>query len=156
MFAFPPCTHLAVSGARWWKGKGLRLLAEAIALVGRAAEVCDESEAPWMIENPVGALSTHWRKPDYSFDPCDYGGYLNPPGDEYTKKTHLWTGNGFNIPLPKYVFPVDGSRMHTMAPSDDRANLRSETPMGFAQAVFEANHKSCERQAMRSAEESRK
>ncbi len=145
VFAFPPCTHLACSGARWWKGKGLRALAESIELVARSAELCEESGAPWMIENPIGALSSHWRAPDSMFDPCDYGGYLNPPGDEYTKRTCLWTGNGFVIPLPKPVFPYEGSKMHLMSPSEDRANLRSETPAGFARAVFEANHKQTRR-----------
>ncbi len=141
VFAFPPCTHLACSGARWWKGKGLRALAESIELVARSAEICEESGAPWMIENPIGALSSHWRAPDAMFDPCDYGGYLNPPGDEYTKRTCLWTGGGFVVPLPKPVFPYEGSKMHLISPSDDRANMRSETPSGFALAVFEANHK---------------
>lgn len=139
LFAFPPCTDLAASGARWWKGKGLTSLAAAIGLVGRCAELAEKSNAPWMIENPIGALSTHWRRPDAQFDPCDYGGYLNPPGDEYTKRTCLWTGNGFMVPIPKPVFPIEGSRMHLVPPSDDRANIRSETPEGFARAVFLAN-----------------
>lgn len=141
VFAFPPCTDLASSGARWWKGKGLTALSKAIALVGRCAELGEKSNAPWMLENPIGSLSTHWRKPDAQFDPCDYGGYLDPEGDAYTKRTCLWTGNGFVVPIPKPVFPIEGSRMHLIPPSEDRANLRSETPMGFARAVFEANHK---------------
>lgn len=69
MFAFPPCTDLAVSGARWWRGKGLSALSKAIGLVGRAAELCNDSGAPWMLENPIGCLSSHWRKPDAQFDP---------------------------------------------------------------------------------------
>lgn len=139
VFAFPPCTDLASSGARWWKGKGLRALSVAIELVARCAEICEQSGAPWMIENPIGALSTHWRKPDFAFDPCDYGGYLSPEGDFYTKRTCLWVGGGFNIPIPRPVFPYEGSKMHLISPSAERANLRSETPMGFAQAVFGAN-----------------
>jgi hypothetical protein len=39
-----------------------------------------------MIENPVSTVSIYWRNPDYKFDPCDYGGYLKPAGDAYTKK----------------------------------------------------------------------
>ena len=139
VFAFSPCTDLAVSGARWWKDKGLRRLGEAIQIVGACLDVCESSAAPWMIENPIGALSTHWRKPDAKFDPCDYGGYLTPPGDAYTKRTCLWIGGGFVVPTPKPVFPVEGSRMHLIPPSPDRANIRSETPAGFARAVFEAN-----------------
>ena len=132
VFAFPPCNHLSVSGARWFKGKGLRLFAEAILLVAAAAEICESFGAPYMIENPVSTLSTYWRKPDYTFDPCDYG-------DPYTKKTCLWTGNGFVMPEKNRVEPTDGSKMHKMGPSSDRARKRSETPMGFARAVFEAN-----------------
>ena len=139
VFAFPPCTHLAASGARWWKGKGLKALAEGIELVGRCADLCDKLDAPWMIENPIGCLSTHWRRPDAQFDPCDFGGYLDPPGDHYTKRTCLWVGNGFIVPIPKPVLPIEGSRMHLVSPSNDRANVRSETPMGFARAVFLAN-----------------
>ena len=132
VFAFPPCTHLAVSGARWFSGKGLGKLAESIHLFHVAAKICEWSGAPYLIENPVSVISSHWRKPDHSFDPCDYG-------DPYTKKTCLWTGGGFVMPPKNRVAPTDGSRMHLLPPSSDRANLRSETPMGFARAVFEAN-----------------
>ena len=137
-FAFPPCTDLAVSGARWFSEKGLRVRGEAIALVGRAEEICKWTEVPYLIENPVSILSTHWRKPDERFHPYEYGGYLNPPGDGYSKATCLWTGNGFVMPEPRPV-PSEGSRMHLLPPSDERADIRSATPPGFAQAVFEAN-----------------
>ena len=86
-FAFPPCTDLAVSGNRWIREKGLRARGEAITLVGRAEEVCEWAEAPYLIENPVGILSTHWRSPDTLFHPYEYGGYLSPSGDGYSKKT---------------------------------------------------------------------
>lgn len=43
------------------------------------------------------------------------------------------------MPEKRGIEPVDGSRMHLLPPSEDRANLRSRTPIGFAQAVFEAN-----------------
>lgn len=100
------------------------------------------SGAPFMIENPVGALSRHMGEPDHIFDPCDYAGYLEEPTPEaYTKKTCLWTGNGFVMPEPKRVVPILGSKMHLMAPSDDRADERSVTPRGFAEAVFLANGK---------------
>jgi hypothetical protein len=139
-FGFPPCTHLASSGARWWKGKGLMALSESIALVARCAWLFDSLGCPWMIENPVGALRTHWREPDYKFDPCDYAGYLaDPTPDAYTKRTCLWVGGGFTMPEPMPVVPILGSKMHLLPPSDDRAALRSETPRGFASAVFRAN-----------------
>jgi len=129
---FPPCTHLAVSGARWFKGKGLFALSESIEMFAHAVRLAELMGAPYMIENPVSVVSTHWRKPDYKFDPCDYG-------DPYTKKTCLWVGNGFVMPQTNPVAPELGSMMHKLPPSEDRANLRSETPMGFARAVFEAN-----------------
>lgn len=133
-FAFPPCTHLAVSGARWFKKKGLRALSEAIDIFGACVELCQSTGAPWMVENPVSVISTHFRKPDFTFDPCDYG-------DPWTKKTCLWTGNGFIMPPPKRVFPVLGSKTTKFSPSPNRSQLRSETPMGFARAVFSVNHK---------------
>lgn len=148
VFSFTPCTDLASSGARWWKGKGLRRLAASIELVAVSVEIAEAADAPWMIENPIGALSTHWKKPDAQFDPCEFAGYLEDPSPEaYTKRTCLWIGNGFRVPLPKPVFPILGSKMHVMSPSTERANLRSETPMGFAKSVFEANRKLVERAA---------
>jgi hypothetical protein len=146
-FAFPPCTHLAGSGARWFVTKGLPPLIEALQIVDRCREVCEAAGCPWLIENPVGRLSTCWRKPDYTFDPCDFGGYLTPEGDHYTKKTCLWTGGGFVMPRPRPVMPIEGSKIHLLPPSPDRANLRSETPMGFARAVFEANRHLAEARA---------
>jgi hypothetical protein len=139
LFAFPPCTHVAVSGARWFQDKGLGGLIESLELFEAAVRIAEWTKAPYMIENPVSTVSTYWRKPDYTFDPCDYGGYLSPPGDAYTKKTCLWTGNGFVMPKPRRVVPAEGSRMHRLPPSKYRAGLRSETPRGFARAVFEAN-----------------
>jgi hypothetical protein len=146
VFAFPPCTHFAVSGARWFKDKGLDVLIEALEIVNACRKICEASGAPWMLENPVGTLSTitesYWQAPSHSFNPNDYG-------DPYTKKTMLWTGGGFVMPpivrpgdllsAPTWVEPTEGSKMHLLPPSADRADLRSETPMGFARAVFEAN-----------------
>src|SRR5687767_9567760 len=62
VFAFPPCTHLAVSGARWFKSKGLRALSEGLELVDRCRSICEWSGAPWMLENPVSTLATYWRE----------------------------------------------------------------------------------------------
>jgi len=137
--AFPPCTHLAVSGARWFKGKGLRKLADSINLFATATEFCESVNAPYIIENPVSTISTYWRKPDYSFHPWQYSGI--EPKDNYTKKTCLWTGGGFVMP----EYNIDDSigkpddRIHKAPPSPDRGNFRSATPLGFAEAVFQAN-----------------
>ena len=142
VFAFPPCTNLAVSGARWFQDKGLQGLIDGLEVVEACRKICEASGAPWMLENPVSTLSTYWRKPDFMFDPCDYAGYLDDPAPEaYTKRTCLWTGGGFVMPEKRRVEPVLGSKMHLLPPSADRANLRSRTPAGFAKAVFMANGK---------------
>ena len=135
---WPPCTDMAVSGARWFRGKGLFALADSIRLFGHAANVAEWLGAPYVIENPVSTISTYWRKPDETFDPADFAGYLENPEDEaYTKKTCLWTGHGFTMPPKRSVEATQGSKMHLMAPSPDRAELRSATPVGFARAVFQ-------------------
>lgn len=141
VFAFPPCTDLANSGARWFKDKGLRALIEALELVETCRDWCESSDAPWMLENPVGQLSTYWRKPDFIVNPCDFAGWADDPDAEaYTKKTCLWTGGGFRPPAPKPVEPILGSLMHFVPPGPDRADIRSVTPSGFARAVFNENY----------------
>ena len=137
--AFPPCDHLAVSGARWFKGKGLRALARSVELFATAAEFCEWSGAPYLIENPVSTISTYWRKPDHTFSPHQYAGFEST--DNYTKKTCLWVGGGFVMPEP---FTLEGApepddRIHKMPPSPERAAMRSQTPQGFALAVYTAN-----------------
>jgi len=137
--AFPPCDHLAVSGARWFAGKGLGKLALGIQMFERAAFWCDWLGAPYFIENPVSTISSYWRKPDYTFHPWQFSGH--EPNDAYTKKTCLWVGGGFVMPKPFFeagVKPDD--RIHKAPPSLERANFRSATPRGFSQAVFVANH----------------
>ena len=139
VFAFPPCTDFAVSGARWFKDKGLAGLGSAIELVERARDICEWADAPWMLENPIGTLSTYWRKPNHTFHPHDFTGL--EPADNYTKKTCLWTGNGFVMPEARRDFTLSApdDRIHKAPPGDERANFRSATPRGFAKAVFEAN-----------------
>ena len=140
--AYPSCQNLACSGARWFKGKGLRALASGINMFATAADFCEYvntfQATPYYIENPVSTISTYWRKPDYSFHPWHYSGL--EPADCYTKKTCLWTGGGYNHPAPNCdpdCQPDD--RIHKAAPGPERANFRSATPAGFARAVFLAN-----------------
>lgn len=141
--AFPPCTHVAVSGARDFARKRGIMLRDALETYEAACMAVAWSGAPGFVENPVGVLSTiipHVGKPDYWFHPSDYAGYLaDPTQDAYTKKTGLKAFNGFVMPPRKPVEPVQGSRMHLLTPSDDRADLRSATPAGFALATFLAN-----------------
>jgi hypothetical protein len=97
-----------------------------------------------MLENPVGILSNvpHIGKPDFYFDPADYTAFEYD--DHYTKKTCLWTGNGFVMPPaardPRWTGIKPDNRIHFASPGDDRADFRSMTPMGFARAVFASNH----------------
>ena len=139
---FPPCTHLAVSGARWFKGKGLRALQESIGFFATAAEVCEAMGAPYLIENPVSTISTYWRPADHKFHPAWYAGYSDG-SDNYTKETHLWTGNGFvmppRMPAGDLLEGPDTTYIHHQPPGEQRANIRSATPPGFAKAVYEAN-----------------
>ncbi|NUX58694.1 hypothetical protein [Paraburkholderia youngii] len=141
--AFPPCDHLAVSGARWFKGKGLRLLAKSVELFATAAEFCEWSGAPYLIENPVSTISSYWRAPDRLFHPYEFTGY--EPMDNYTKKTCLWTGGGFVMPEPSRVpYALIGApddRIHKCPPGPERHNIRSATPLGFARACFAYNER---------------
>ena len=144
--AFPPCTDVAVSGARWFRAKGLAGLIQALTLVERCRTIAEATDAPWFLENPVSTISTYWRKPDHTFHPYEYGGYPGGAGDGYTKKTCLWTGGGFVMPDPDPI-PLDPdthNRIHHASPGPDRSNVRSATPVGFAQAVYQANRPAAE------------
>lgn len=167
VFGWPPCDDLAGSGAKHWAKKrqanpGFQEDALDRALSVRyVGEMCG---APWLIENPVGALSTLWRKPDHIFSPHQYGGYCPdgphprwpeyiPEKDAYSKKTCLWSGNGFIMPKKDAVEPevhevrkkdgtvTRGSRQWAKlgGKSMKTKNIRSATPRGFSKAVFLAN-----------------
>lgn len=139
--AFPPCTHVTVAGARDFATKRGQMLRDALETFEACRQAAAWSGAPYMIENPVGVLSSipHIGKPDHYFHPCDYTAY--EPADNYTKKTCLWTGNGFVMPAPARAegLPPPDDRIHKCPPSADRADIRSATPLGFARAVFAAN-----------------
>lgn len=140
--AFPPCTHVAVSGARDFILKGGNMLRDALETFEACRLAAQWSRAPYFLENPMGILSSipHIGKPSHIFEPFQYAGYLaDPSSDAYTKKTGLWTGGGFVMPSKRPVDPIDGSKMWKLSPGDDRADKRSATPAGFSRAVFEAN-----------------
>ncbi|MCP3852779.1 MAG: Dcm methylase [Gammaproteobacteria bacterium] len=152
--AFPDCTNTAVSGALHFQKKGARALSLSLDLFATAKEIGEWSKAPYMIENPVSTFSTYCGKPDYIFNPFEYGGYLPEDDshplwpdyiaarDAYPKKTCLWTGGGFAMPDKREVTPEEGfSRQHKKlgGKSLKTKNIRSATPRGFAMAVFMAN-----------------
>lgn len=123
MVAHPPCTHLAVSGARWFKDKQAEQ-AEALDFVRRLMAAPIERIA---IENPISIISTKIRKPDQIIQPWQFG-----HGE--TKATCLWLKN---LPLLTPTNIVEGreARVHKMPPSPDRWKKRSETFQGIAVAM---------------------
>jgi hypothetical protein len=133
--AFPPCDHLAVSGARWFAGKGLDALALSVTLFSKAAFWAEWFGAPYLIENPVSTMSTYWRKPDHTFHPWQYCGLC--PDDCYTKKTCLWTGGGFVMPPPRHPDNVEpDDRIHKAPPlAGSRAHSQHDTGRFCARGV---------------------
>jgi hypothetical protein len=122
MICHPPCTHLAVSGARWFKEKQ-KEQAEALEFVelllnAPIHKIC--------LENPISIISSRIRKPDQIIQPWQYG-----HGE--TKATCLWLKN---LPLLKPTNIVEGreARVHKMPPSPNRWKERSRTFQGIADA----------------------
>ena len=155
---FPPCTDLAGSGARHWQGKFTRdryFQAKAALILEQCRTIGTLSGAPWFFENPRGAASGIMGPPNFSFNPCDFGGYLPeddehplwpdylPPRDAYPKETFIWAGSGFIRPDPKPVDALDYYPGWKKLGGKSRRTkkIRSATPRGWAQAVFEANYK---------------
>jgi hypothetical protein len=123
MIAHPPCTHLAVSGARWFKDKQAEQ-AEALAFV---AELLAAPIARIALENPVSIISSRIRKPDQIVQPWQFG-----HGE--TKATCLWL-KGLPLLRPTQVVAGREARVHRLPPSRDRWKLRSVTFQGIADAM---------------------
>ena len=123
MVAHPPCTHLAVSGARWFHKKRQEQ-DEALGFVRRLMSAPIEQIA---IENPVSVISSNIRKPDQIIHPWMFG-----HGE--TKATCLWLKN--LPPLqPTNVVAGRENKVHRMPPSAHRWKLRSVTYQGIADAM---------------------
>jgi hypothetical protein len=123
MVAHPPCTHLAVSGARWFPSKR-REQGEAIEFVRELLNAPIERIA---VENPVSVISSKLRRADQTVHPWQFG-----HGE--VKATCLWLKN---LPLLQPTHIVDGRtpRIHRMAPGPDRWRERSITYSGIAEAM---------------------
>lgn len=142
VMGFPPCTDVAVSGARWFeeKEKQDKHFQAKAALVAEQCRVIGQlSGARWAFENPVSVFSSIFGKPDYTFDPSDFT--LLCPDDNYTKKTCLWASDDFVMPATQKDLSLGApdDRIHKAPPSPERQNIRSQTPRGFSLAVFAAN-----------------
>ncbi len=130
MIAHPPCTHLAVSGARWFKEKQKEQW-DAIKFFMAFAEFADRNlkVTKVCIENPVSIMSTIYRKPDQIIQPWQFG-----HGE--TKATCLWL-SGLTLLKPTEIVSGREARIHKMAPSKDRWKERSRTFQGIANAMAE-------------------
>ena len=137
MIAHPPCTHLAVSGARWFKDK-VDEQAKALVFV---EELLDAPIKKICLENPVSIISSWVRKPDQIVQPYNFG-------HDASKKTCLWLKNLPLLKPTRFVEPryVDGkprwanqtnSGQNRLGPSPERAADRARTYQGIADAMAE-------------------
>jgi site-specific DNA-cytosine methylase len=125
MIAHPPCTHLAVSGARWFKDKQQ----EQAAALNFVRALMDAPIGRICIENPISIISSRIRKPDQIIQPWQFG-----HGE--TKATCLWLKN---LPplVPTNIVEGREARVHKMPPGPNRARERSRTYEGIARAMAE-------------------
>jgi len=123
MIAHPDCTHLAVSGARWFKNK----IEEQRGAIEFFMKLVNAPISKICVENPVSIMSTVYRKPDQIIQPWMFG-----HGE--TKATCLWLKN---LPKLQPTKIVDGRvpRVHHEPPSPDRWKNRSRTYQGIAEAM---------------------
>ena len=135
---FPPCTYLTVSANKWYKDQPAR---KSGTLVGEARREARREAIIFFkklyncgipkiaIENPIGVMSTEFRKPDQVIQPWMFG-----HGE--TKATCLWL-KGLNKLSPTKVVEGREQRLHYLPKTKDRAKLRSKTYPGIAKAMAE-------------------
>lgn len=127
VIAFPPCTDLAVSGARWFKEKQADgRQQKSIEFFNIFTNLTCNKVA---IENPIGIMSTLYRKPEQIIQPWQYG-----HGE--TKATCLWLKNLPKL-MPTNIVEGRESRIHRLPPTKDRSKIRSKTYQGVADAMAE-------------------
>ena len=125
MIAHPPCTHLAVSGARWFKYKQEEQK-EALEFVRILLDAPIDQIA---LENPVSVISSKIKKPTQTIQPWQFG-----HGE--TKRTCLWL-KGLPKLEPTNIVEGRFGYCHSLPPSPDRWKLRSKTYTGIAKAMAE-------------------
>jgi len=125
LIAHPPCTHLAVSGARWFRDKQ----AEQAEALGFVRELLAAPVPHIALENPVSIISSRIRKPDQIIQPWQFG-----HGE--TKATCLWIKNLPGL-VPTNIVDGREARVHKMPPGPDRWKERSRTFEGIATAMAE-------------------
>jgi site-specific DNA-cytosine methylase len=125
MIAHPPCTHLAVSGARWFKDKKI----EQEAALNFVKQLMCSIVPMIAIENPISIISSRIRKPDQIIQPWQHG-----HGE--TKATCLWL-KGLPHLVPSNIVDGREQRVHKEPPGPDRWKARSRTLAGIAKAMAE-------------------
>ena len=123
IIAHPPCTHLAVSGSRWFKNKQTQQ-AEALEFVRWIMALPVPRLA---LENPVSIISSRIRKPDQIIQPWQFG-----HGE--TKATCLWL-QGLPKLVPTNIVEGRAAKVHKCPPGPDRWKIRSKTYQGIAEAM---------------------
>lgn len=134
MIAHPPCTYLCSSGLHWNKRRPDRALETEKAIEFFMA-LYDSGVPRIAIENPIGCLSTRFRKPDQIIQPWQFG-------EDASKATCLWLKN---LPIlhPTQIIKKErysnqtASGQNNLGPSPDRWKLRSKTYQGIADAMAE-------------------
>jgi hypothetical protein len=123
MIAHPPCNHLSVSGARWFQAKRQ----EQAHALGFVMQLWGSPIPCIALENPIGILSTHWRRPSQIIQPWQFG-----HGE--CKATCLWL-KGLRTLVPTDVVEGRAERIANMCDSIGRAQRRSKTLPGIAHAM---------------------
>jgi hypothetical protein len=127
IIAHPPCTHLAVSGARWFEEK--RKDGRQQSAINFFMKFINANCSRICVENPVSIMSTVYRRPDQIIQPWQYG-----HGE--TKATCLWL-KGLPKLVPTNIVSGRQPRIHYIGPSENRSKLRSITYQGVASAIVE-------------------
>jgi len=127
IIAHPPCTHLAVSGARWFPEKQRDFRQQKAVVLFMQMMLANAPRVA--VENPVGIMSNCYRKPDQIIQPWMFG-----HGE--TKATCLWL-KGLPKLRPTDIVEGREQRIWKMPPSPDRAKMRSRTFSGIARAMAE-------------------
>jgi site-specific DNA-cytosine methylase len=145
IIAFPPCTYLTVTGNRWFNvekygDKALKRIEDRKDAINFFMLFANANADHIAIENPVGIMSTEWRKPNQIINPFQFG-------DPFEKKTCLWlkglpelTATNIVEPAPRKFFESGKSMPAWYAecwhlPSDERSKMRSKTFPGIAEAM---------------------
>jgi hypothetical protein len=138
VIAFPPCTYLCSSGLHWNKRRPERAAKTEAAIDFFMAFA--NADVPFIaIENPIGCISSRWRKPDQIIQPYQFG-------HDASKSTCLWLKGLPKLQATKMIAPrIVGGRQrwanqtdsgqNRLGPSADRAKIRSKTYQGIADAM---------------------